>query len=214
MASPLAAAASPAGTACLQVPRTAPPVKAASLSTVVCGSPSEGAPEGLSREIPTRNLHQPEQYLGTVVDAAMEASGVAKLTRDLGKPETAAAAALAVCMVCEAGNPPSSLLALLGPLVQSLSFTPAVQQNSLSAMAGLCALVPGAREELCSATPALVALCSRDDTPAAVRLNALEAVAVLAASSMAVDALLLCDAHTIVLGELGLCLCVTPSGRK
>jgi hypothetical protein len=148
----------------------------------------------------------------------MEASGVAKLTQDLGNPETAAAAALAVCMVCEAGNPPSSLLALLGPLVQSLSFTPAVQQNSLSALAGLCALVPGAREELCAASaapPALVALCARDDTPAAaVRLNALEAVAVLAASSMAVDALLLCDAHTVVLGELGLCLCVTPSGRK
>ena len=129
-------------------------------------------------------------------------AGVAKLIQDLGDPETAAAAALAVCMLCERGDPPSSLLAVLAPLVKSLTFNHAVQQNSLSALAGLCALVPGAREELCfvSGPHALVALLSRDDTPAAVRLNALEAVGVLAASSTAVDALLLCDAHPAILG--------------
>ena len=129
-------------------------------------------------------------------------SGVAKLTQDLGNPETAAAAALAVCMLCERGDPPSALLAVLAPLVKSLALNQeAVQQNSLSALAGLCALVPGGREELLAVhgPAALVTLLSRG-TPAAVKLNALEATGVLAASSVAVDALLLCDTHVAVLG--------------
>jgi hypothetical protein len=139
----------------------------------------------------------------TSIECSVEAmdAGIAKLTKDLGEPTMASQAALAVCMLCESGELPSSAMSLVPPLVSCLSVDDtSVQQNSLSALSGLCAIVPGGREAVVvhGSVPKLVAFLGAD-TPAAVRLNALEAVGLLSAAAMGLDALLLNDAHLTLL---------------
>lgn len=90
----------------------------------------------------------------------------------------------------------------MAPLVHCLSSEVVpVQQNCLSALSGLCAVVPGGREAVVmgGAAPKLVTFLSAE-TPAVVRLNALETVGLLAGAGMGVDALLLSDVHLAVLG--------------
>ena len=129
-----------------------------------------------------------------------------RLVADLGgDPTQAAQAALAVCMLCaREAAPPSSLVAAVEPLVALLGseHSAALQQNACAALSGLCAAVAGAREEV-AAHGGAQRICALLRLTGAVRANALETAAVLAAGGgLGLDAVLVADIPSTVVALL------------